>query len=118
MSPKRPSDQELDDHLVDDGKPHRSWFVVLTGCIVLLTTLAISHWHGPKWRGYVYVDRDAQTVPHFVGKYTSFDQCRSAAQAVIRRLPKPWQSGYECGLRCRHPRGQPDDPLFCETTAS
>ena len=68
-----------------------------------------------EWRGFVYPDRNALTIHRFVGAYTSLEQCRSAAQAVIRALPDPSRADYECGLNCRSQAGV-GFPMICDKT--
>jgi hypothetical protein len=89
----------------------------LAGLAVVCIAAVLLWWtlRAEEWRGFVYPDRFALTIHQQVGAYASLDQCRSAAQAVIRALPDPSRANYECGLNCR-PQKRTDAPLICERT--
>lgn len=90
----------------------------LMGAVTLGACTAVLVWgvaQEDEWRGFVYPDHHALAKHHYVGAYTSLDQCRTAAQAVISVLPQPSVADYECGLNCRA-QARSDDPTICART--
>lgn len=71
---------------------NRLWLVMgmaafLTGC------------YRDEWRGFVYPSRNDLLVHREIGTYSSLEECRSAANAVIQNAG--WKNAdYECGLNC------------------
>lgn len=91
-----------------------------TPLLVLALVAGLAYWgfvgfSEDEWSGFVYPDRNNLSRHQFVGVYGSLDDCRAAANAIIRQAQ--WSSSdYECGLNC-----EPDEDLggllVCEETA-
>lgn len=82
--------------------------------IFLLTILAsLSSCGGDEWIGIVYPSSNDLTVHTIVGKFSSLEQCRDAAESHIVSINRSSIADYECGLNCR----DSNDPIICEKTA-
>jgi hypothetical protein len=67
---------------------------------VALTCVALSGCYREEWKGFVYPSRDNLLNHREIGTYSSLEQCRSAALAVISNAH--WTNAdYECGLNCQ-----------------
>jgi hypothetical protein len=68
--------------------------------IIVLSCVVLSGCFPEEWRGFVYPSRDNLLNHREIGTYSSLEQCRSAALAVITNAK--WENAdYECGLNCK-----------------
>lgn len=74
----------------------RVWLVVV-GSLALSGCDRID----PQWKGWVYPDRANEDLDWKLGRFASLQECRLAAQSVIRWLPDKAKADYECGYQCQ-----------------
>lgn len=55
----------------------------------------------PQWKGWVYPDRNDPSIDWKLGTFSSLEECRAAAQSMIRWLPDKGSADYECGYQCK-----------------
>ncbi len=55
----------------------------------------------PQWKGWVYPDRTDPSVDWKLGTFATLEECRTAAQSMIRWLPDKDAADYECGYQCK-----------------
>ena len=67
---------------------------------------------GDQWEGFVYPNQDNLMQHREVGTYSTLEECRSAALAVIELTG--WRADYECGLNCES--SNMTDLRVCERT--
>lgn len=117
----RPQGESLGGRARGASGAMRGWleaYLELMGAITMGACTVVLVWgtgQEDEWRGFVYPDHHVLAKHHYVGAYTSHDQCRAAAQAVIGVLPQPSAADFECVLNCRA-QARPDDPTTCART--
>ncbi len=80
--------------------------LLLTGC-------------SEEWRAVIYPERNSLLISRHVGTYSSLQDCRTAARAVLLEIGAQETGDYECGLNCRlspGPSGPATDLHICQET--
>ncbi|ERP98770.1 hypothetical protein Q669_00500 [Labrenzia sp. C1B10] len=54
----------------------------------------------PQWQGWVYPNRNDLTVSTNLGRFSTFEECRSAAISSLKLMSSPTRGDYECGYKC------------------
>ena len=87
-----------------------------------LLLLALSGCDNARWQGWVYPAASDLTDDIPIGRFTSLDQCRASAKAVLTRTEErrdedgePIKGDYECGFKCK-PDGGLGGLNVCEKT--
>jgi hypothetical protein len=81
--------------------------------IFLVVVLSLTGCFQEEWSGFVYPSKSNLSNHREIGTFSSLEQCRNAAVAVIQNAK--WRNAdYECGLNCK--RGTL--PMVCEKTES
>jgi hypothetical protein len=81
------------------GHPY-AILVGMKGGLTIFACIALCGCYQEEWRGFVYPSKDNLLNHREIGTYSSLEECRSAALAVITNAK--WQNAdYECGLSCK-----------------
>jgi hypothetical protein len=67
---------------------------------ILLVALLLTAGCSDTWEGFVYPSRNDLTRHRTVGTFSSLDECRSAALALLANLNALNRGDYECGRNC------------------
>jgi len=67
--------------------------------LIIFFCLVLAGCYADEWKGFVYPSKANLLVHREIGAYSSLEECRSAALAVISNAG--WSNAdYECGLNC------------------
>lgn len=94
----------------------RPWLLGLTAL------LSACDGFNPQWKGWVYPDASNLSDDISIGRFSSLEECRNSARALIDRLAERRNQGgeaiagdYECGYQCK-PDGELGGLNVCKKT--
>lgn len=74
----------------------------MRGRIAVIAALALAGCgRSADWTGFVYPDANDLTVSVQIGRFETFEQCRTSAFQTLDTFGRSDVGSFECGLRCK-----------------